>query len=91
MIANVINQLNEKSMKYKVVQEPNGLSMAFGLITQGNKSKVVITPEEADIKVNVLDTEKTLDEPGFIAFLDKIAELRSVQEQEAKLIKELKG
>jgi tRNA A37 threonylcarbamoyltransferase TsaD len=91
LLAKTINTLNEKSIKYKVEQEGGELSMAFGLMASGAKTKVVLIPNETDIQIKVIGTEKTVDETALGEFLDTVIELKAIQEQEAKLIETLKA
>jgi hypothetical protein len=91
LLANTINVLNEKGIKYKVEQKDATLSMAFGLIAEGKKNKVELVPGEADIQVKVLGTEKAVDEAGLGQFLDTVLELKALQEKETQLIDTLKA
>lgn len=91
LLANTINVLNEKGVKYKVTQEATGLAMAFGIIAEGKKTKVEVIPGEAEIAVKGIGAEKSLNEEGFGTFLDTVVELRAIQEKEAKLLESLKA
>lgn len=89
-LANAINVLNEKGFKYKVEQKEAVLSMAFGLIAEGKKTKVEVIPGEVDIQIKVLGAEKQVDEAGLGQFLDTVVELKAIQEKEAQLLETLK-
>lgn len=94
-IAVAINALNDKGIKYKVMPGEQ-LYMAFGLIMNGEKGKVLIFPNEENIRIavqksiqdNENSVEKVVDEAGLNQFLDTVLEIKSVQEKDAELVKQ---
>lgn len=91
MIATTINVLNEKGLRYKVIQDNGVLTLVFGVMTHGTKNKVSIITNENEIIAKIFDTEKKFtEESSFGAFIDVIAELKAVQEKETNLIEQLK-
>lgn len=91
MLAIVINTLNEKGQKYKLSQDKNLISAIFGIIANGKKEKVEIIPTEKEVIVKLLEKEKKFDEEGFGLFIDKILELKALQEKENNLIEDLRA
>mgnify|MGYP000862523932 FL=1 len=98
LLANTINTLNEKELKYKVSNEGSDVTIVFGLIMKGQKSAAVLTPGDETIKVKIQKTEKADKEvvslkeitgDEFPAFIDNILELKALYEREAQLIKML--
>lgn len=91
LLANAINILNDKGVKYRVEQKKGAsISFAFGLHVKEKPEKIEVIPEETAIQVKVLGTEKKLDEAGFGLFLDTIIEIKALQEKEVQLIEALK-
>lgn len=97
-LAVVINQLNDKGIKYKVIQEGEKVIMAFGLVMNGERKKVEIVPQIENIHINVLDVdkgaeptetkEKEVDEAGLSQFLTTVIKIRVVQEKDAEVLKQ---
>lgn len=95
-IAITINALNEKGIKYKVMQEGEQVYMAFGLIMNGEKGKIKVFPNGENIRIAVQESisdneksvEKLVDEAGLNKFLDTVLEIKSVQEKDAELVKQ---
>lgn len=86
----VLNLLNDKEFRYKAENKDGFLSFKFGLMEQGNKVIVSITPLEKAIQIQGLGKEKQLDIKGLEAFIDQINRLKVLQEEEKKLWEQLK-
>lgn len=89
LFASIINTLNEKELKYKVMAEGDSLSAAFGIIAQGKKSKVELISVGAIIKAKILGKEKELSQDDLSVFVDDILELKAMVEKENQLIKKI--
>lgn len=88
-LANAINTLNEKDINYKVVTEGANLSIIFGVMARGQKTKVELIPGEEEIKALLLNKEKTLTPEELTVFIDNILELKAINEQETKVLEAL--
>lgn len=86
-----LNALNEKGLRYKAEVNDGKMAFKFGMLAGGKKNVVLVTPQDEAIAVTGLGNDKALDVAGFEAFVDKILEVKKVQEQLAGLEEELKA
>jgi hypothetical protein len=94
LLAETINLLNEKGIKYKAEVKENVMSMKFGVVSLDAEKKAVssiitLIPQEKAVSVGVTGKEKSLDIKGLTAYVDTVVKLRALQEEEAKLYAEL--
>lgn len=95
LLAETVNLLNEKGLRYKAGQKEGGLIFQFGLavvdFAKGKISKEVveISPKANHISIVMMGKEKSVDLKGLEAFVDNVLKLKALQEEENKLISEL--
>ena len=87
LLTNTINILNEKDLKYKVVSEGADISIVFGIMFQGQKSKVELIPGDEVVKTRLLNSEKEISADELPAFVDNILELKALYERETEIFK----
>lgn len=86
-----LNTLNEKGLRYKAEVNEGKMAFKFGMLVGGKKSVVLVTPNDENIAVTGLGNDKALDVEGFETFVDKVLNVKAVQEQLAGLEDELKA
>lgn len=102
MLAYSLNTINEKGIKYVVKQNAGAVSLTFGLVMAGERNLVEIVPSEKEVKVAIKSADNKSavgSEVTFVekevekklpVFLDKVVELKALQEQESSLAEEIK-
>jgi len=86
-----LNTLNEKGLRYKAEVNEGKMAFKFGMVASGTKSVVLVTPNDENIAVTGLGNDKTLNVEGFETFVDKVLNVKAIQEQLAGLEEDLKA
>lgn len=91
LVVETLNLLNEKGFRYKAEAREGNMSLKFGLLEEGKKSVISITPLEDTIVIQGIGNEKHVDVAGLELFVDNVTKLKALQEEEAKLLETLRA
>lgn len=91
LVVEALNLLNEKGFRYKAEAQEGNMSLKFGLLQEGKKSVVSITPLADTIVIQGIGNEKQVDVEGLETFIDNVTQLKSLQEEESKLLEVLRA